>query len=319
MRKSPRTKYFAFLASIVPLAGAALAAEPQVVQFTATDGVRITADYYAPPNKGAADAPVAILLHQYRSDRRSWEPLIPALQARGLAVLALDLRGHGDSAATESREAVLKRDPQIFKQMQEDVRGAYDWLAVQPGLDRARFVLIGASVGCSIALQYAARDRSVDGVVCLSPGTNYMELDSVGEIRQITGRRILLLATEDERDAPYSLQKAGRNVDVEILKGFQAHGTAMFAQAPKLADKIADFVQKAVGEPTTTTVCGSIEKNIYHQPESGWAREIAATNLRYYSSPAEAEARGLRAAKSDGPKTGGGPAPDGRARPGGKP
>ena len=41
------------------------------------------------------------------------------------------------------------------------MRGAYDWLAQQPKVDRARFALVGASVGCSVALQYAAKDRSV--------------------------------------------------------------------------------------------------------------------------------------------------------------
>lgn len=277
------------------------AVEPQPVSFNAADGVRIAADYYAPPAAERGDAPMVLLLHMYRSDRTAWAPLIAPLHDAGFAVLALDLRGHGESATTETRDLVLARDPEIFRKMQDDVRGAYDWLVQQPRIDRARFALVGASVGGSIALQYAAKDRSVDAVVCLSPGLNYMGLDSAGDLRQITGRKILMLATADERDAPYTLRKESQGVEVEIFQDQKAHGTDMFGVVPELEQRVARFLTKSVGPPTTTAVYGSIEKNIYHAGDSDWVKEIAATNLRYYSSPQEAEARGLRPAKSKGP------------------
>ncbi len=276
------------------------AAEPKPITFATPDGLRIAGDYYAPPTADRP-APCTILLHMYRSDRSRWAPLAKPLQAAGFAVLAIDLRGHGQSATTETRDLVLKRDPEIFRKMQNDVLGAYDWLAQQAEVDRARFALVGASVGCSIALQYAARDRSVDAIVCLSPGLNYLGLDSAGEMQQITGRRILMLATEDERDAPYTLKQRGTGVEVEVFRQEPAHGTDMLGKVAGLEAKIVEFLKSAVGPPTTTTVYGSIERNIYHAAESGWIKEIAPSNLRYYSSPQEAEARGLRAARSQGP------------------
>lgn len=284
------------------------AVEPKPVSFKAADGLRIAADYYPPPVAQRGEAPVVVLLHMYRSDRKAWEPLITPLHDAGFAILALDLRGHGQSATTETRDRVLNRDPKLFREMQHDLRGAYDWLAGQPRVDRARFALIGASVGCSVALQYAASDRSVDAVVCLSPGLNYMGLDSAGDIHQITGRRILMLATEDERDAPYTLKKRCPTGEVRIHKGDEAHGTNMFGVVPNLERDAAAFVKSGVGEPTETTVYGTINSNIYHLPDSGWLRRISPTNLRYYSSAKEAEARGLRAARSKGPpktRTGG--------------
>ena len=275
--------------------------EPRPVSFKAADGMRISADYFPAPDTQRSGAPVVILLHMYRSDRTTFGPLIPPLQKAGFAVLALDLRGHGESATTETREAVMKRDTATFRKMQDDLRGAYDWLAQQHDVDRARFALVGASVGGSIALQYAAKDRSVDAVVCLSPGLSYMGLDSAGDMHQITGRKILLLATEDERDAPYTLQKQAEGVQVHIYEERQAHGTNMFGVVPKIEREIVDFLKASVGEPTATTVYGSIERNVYHEADSGWLKEISPTNLRYYSSPQEAESRGLRAAKSKGP------------------
>ncbi len=278
-----------------------IADEPRPITFKAADGMRIAADYFPAPETQRGGAPMAILLHMYRSDRTAWGPLIPLLNQAGFAVLSIDHRGHGESATTETREAVMNRDPAVFRKMQDDVRGAYDWLAQQPNVDRARFALVGASVGCSIALQYAAKDRSVDAIVGLSPGLNYMGLDSAGDLHQIAGRKILMLATEDERDAPYTLQKQAEGIQVHIYRDQKAHGTAMFGVVPEIEKGVVEFLKTAVGEPTATTVYGSIERNVYHEAGSKWLPEIAATNLRYYSSPQEAEARGLRAAKSKGP------------------
>jgi pimeloyl-ACP methyl ester carboxylesterase len=175
-------------------------------------------------------------------------------------------------------------------------------------VDPARLALVGASVGSSIAIQYAAHDRSVDALVCLSPGVDYLGLDAVGDIRQVMGRKILMLAAEGERDAPYTLQKACPGVEVEICPGGAVvHGTNLLETVPALDERIADFLRRSVGEPSERIVVASIEKNIYHRPDSGWAAEISPTNLRYYSSPAEAEARGLRAAKSTGPSKKSGP------------
>lgn len=273
------------------------------VTFPAADGMRLAADYYAPGTRGRAAAPCVILLHMYRADRTSWAPLLPALHEAGFAVLAVDLRGHGESATTRTRQQAVDRDPQLFRDMQQDVRGAYDWIVQQPDIDRARCALVGASVGCSVALQYAVCDRSVDAIVGLSPGLNYMDIDSAGDLRQVTGRKILLVATTDEKDAPYTLRdRGGGQVDVRIISGRRAHGTDLFDAEPALAQDLAQFLKNAVGPATTTTVYGTIESNIYHQAGSAWIERIAATNLRHYSSPQEAEARGLRAARSRGPR-----------------
>lgn len=299
--QTPKSIACALALSLFLPAAAAETIDFETVTFPAADGVRLAADYYPPNVAKDQRAPIVILLHMYRSDRKSWEPLIAPLHEAGFAILAIDLRGHGESATTASREAVLKRDPELFKKMQEDVRGAYNWLTEQPALDRARLALVGASVGASVALQYAAKDRSVDAVVGLSPGLNYMGLDSAGDIAQVTGREILLLATEDERDAPYTLQKRGAGVKVQIFKEAQAHGTKMFGTVPQIEIQIVRFLRNAVGKATDTHVFASIERNIYHRPDSAWLQEIAPTNLRVFSSPEEAEARGLRAAKSQAP------------------
>jgi pimeloyl-ACP methyl ester carboxylesterase len=274
--------------------------EPKTISFPAADGLRIGADYYPPSAGPGGSAPAIILIHMYNSDRNAWAPLVEPLHEAGFVILAIDLRGHGESATTETKERAIRRDPELFKEMQNDLRGAYDWLAAQPNIDRARFGLVGASLGCSVALQYAAADRSVDAVVCLSPELDYPGLDPVGDIGQVTGRRILMTATDDERRAAEELKTRTEGAEVRIAAG-KARGTGILGEVAGIEKEIAAFLKTAVGEPTATTVCASIERNVYHQPDSGWVKQIRPTNLRYFSSPQEAEKRGLRAARSSGP------------------
>lgn len=155
------------VAACLLLATQALSGEPRTVTFKTFDGVDVSADFYAPQSSAAA--PIAILLHMEQGDRRDWAAFAAGLSRAGFAALAVDLRGHGVDATTAARDAVAQRLPVVFAEMFQDVRAAYDWLAPQPGVDRARFVLLGAGMGASVALRYAAEDRSVDGVIALSP------------------------------------------------------------------------------------------------------------------------------------------------------
>jgi alpha-beta hydrolase superfamily lysophospholipase len=80
--------------SLLLAAPFARAAAPETVVFDTADGFALKADLW---RSAAAKAPVAILLHQFNKDRRSFAPLVPALQQRGFTVLALDQRGQGES------------------------------------------------------------------------------------------------------------------------------------------------------------------------------------------------------------------------------
>lgn len=301
VRHSNLLHRLAIAATVLILRESALAAPPaaEAVNLRTDDGLRLFGDFY-PPKDAKSPAPFVILLHMYSSNRLAWEPLLEPLHDAGFAVLTLDLRGHGDSATTETAKRVEERDPKIFAEMQQDVRAAYDWIAARKEVDRARFALVGASVGCSIAIQYAAADRSVDTLVCLTPGMDYLGLDSAADIKQIQGRRMLLMATEDERVACDELARLNDGAKVRVLKG-KAHGTHMFELQTGAVAETVEFLSKNIGPESRQPVYGSINKNIYHAPDSEWVKEISPSNLRIYSSAQEAESRGLRKARSTGP------------------
>jgi alpha-beta hydrolase superfamily lysophospholipase len=70
--------------------------EVQKISFVTKDGVTIVANYY--PNKSAKFA--GILVHMRPKTKESFDNLAKFLQNQGYALLAIDLRGHGES--TES-------------------------------------------------------------------------------------------------------------------------------------------------------------------------------------------------------------------------
>lgn len=272
----------------------------QSVALRADDGFRLFADFCLPQDT-SQPAPIAILLHPFRANRTTWEPLVPALRQAGFAIMALDLRGHGESSTTESAERVESGDAELLLEMQADLRAAYTWLSKRSDVDRARITIIGSGSGCGVALQYAAMDRSVDAVVCLSPELDFLGLKPEQDIKQIQGRRILLISSLADREACDKLERLSDIARKQLLSG-TARGPALLTENSGAARDLVEFLRHAVGPLSKQMVYGSVNSNIYHAAGSGWIAEIGPNNLRVYSSPAEAEERGLRPSRSTGPE-----------------
>jgi pimeloyl-ACP methyl ester carboxylesterase len=282
---------------------------PQRVTFGTEDNLILTGSFVhakSSTDKDHDKAPVALLLHMYNSNRAAYNPLIPHLNDAGFAVLAIDLRGHGESRGAPElnlADRVAKGDKKLFALMQKDVDAAYNWLAQQPHLDLSRFAIVGASVGCSIALKYAARDKSVDAVVCMTPGLAYMGIDSREDVKKFGQRPLLLLASDAEREATDDLARINPDATVKIFPGNPAeaqalHGTLMFGKVPDVEKTIADFLVKSVGPPSKEVVVASIKGEVYYPVDAKSVNRMNTSNLRYFTSPKEAEKRGLRPPKT---------------------
>lgn len=284
------------------LAAFARAQEPLTVTTTDSDAVQIVGDFYPPPDQGDAKPPVVILLHMYKTDRSTYAPLIPALNRRGIAALAIDLRGHGKSIQPSSAtlaQRIEQRERKVFQDMKYDVQAAYTWLAEQDRVDLTRFGLVGASVGCTVAFKYASEDRSVDVIVALSPGIKYMKLRSLPDIKKIEGRDILLISPEEEIKNAQALKKANESVEIKIVTGTTAeggniHGTRMFGNVEGIENFIAGYLYNRLGNPSTETVVSKLKGPIYFPADDKKADRIDAAHKRYYTSAEEAETRGLK-------------------------
>ncbi|MCH7527123.1 MAG: alpha/beta fold hydrolase [Planctomycetes bacterium] len=270
-----------------------LGQERQTVTFETRDGVEIFGDYFAPQSGGS---PVVILLHMYRSNRSAWRPLVPALHKAGFAVLAIDLRGHGESlhpSPMQLARRVGDRDETVFGAMHRDVAAAYVFLDGRRKVDMSRVALVGASVGCSVAIDYAARDRSVDVVVCMTPGVKYLGVDSTGHIRKYGKRPILLLATSDERQACDTLGAVNPSATAAIVGSGRIHGTRMFGKIKGIEKRIVSFLLEHIGEYSQTPVAAAIDGDEYFAFGSREHMDVPPDDVRWFSTIEEARGRGL--------------------------
>ena len=91
------------------------------VEIEGAEGLMLKGTFYrATPNA----APGVLMLHMYGRTRADWDNLAKFLQSMGIACLAIDLRGHGETGGVEDWELAPL-----------DVVAALDWLAARDDVD----------------------------------------------------------------------------------------------------------------------------------------------------------------------------------------
>jgi len=210
------------------------------VTFKTDDGKQVVGTW----NMAGKDAPTVICLPMFRNVRKSYQPLVAPLLAKGINVLSIDLRGHGDSAP-ELADKVKKRDPELFNAMHHDVYAAMNFLEREKGCDRTRIGLIGASVGCSVAID-ATRlyPGDVRAVVLLTPGSKYLGVDSLAHLKQWPGTRVFTFVSSEEKRTSAGVMDALDPFDGSnrmVVPGKEIHGTRMFGKVNQIEQLIANF------------------------------------------------------------------------------
>ena len=232
-----------------PAPSASASSQPSAVRTVTIESPDKTVIVGSLYESGKANSPGLLLLHQWQSDRHSYDEFAQALQARGFTVLAIDGRGFGESMKTADGRAVAPdRSDAAVKAMLQDVGASLDFLAKQKNVDSAKIGIVGASYGSSLALIYAADHSDVAAVALLSPGLNYFgNMPTETAVAKLKDRRkpnIIFLAAEDDKGSADAVRKLDP-VDVDnyffprqIFKT-GGHGTALLKVG---ADRsISDF------------------------------------------------------------------------------
>jgi dienelactone hydrolase len=132
----------------------------------ASDGLILKGLLTYPPGATGRDYPLAVLAHQYPTTRDSYAPLVADLLAAGVATLAFDQRGHGESITSPRGPLVVDTPEGVtmeafgaafvssvakvgFHRIENDVVRVTGWGVSQNFIDGRRLALIGASVGGS--------------------------------------------------------------------------------------------------------------------------------------------------------------------------
>jgi alpha-beta hydrolase superfamily lysophospholipase len=163
-----------------------------------------------------------ILIHQFRRDKSSYEDFAKKLKENGFSSIAIDLRGHGKSSG---KWQDFSDDD--FRAMKNDVLAAKKFLEEK---NKTKIFIVGASIGANTALNFAAENQEIRGIVLLSPGIEYHGINVEDSILK-NKVPVYIFAGKGDFYALESSQKIYAGLkskkELKIFDG-NSHGTDMF-------------------------------------------------------------------------------------------
>jgi pimeloyl-ACP methyl ester carboxylesterase len=225
----------------------------QDVTFAADDDVVLKATFW-PGTRGKESVPV-MLLHGYGGNRQDFNApsvVVPAreesdhgpdhlslpelLQRRGCAVIAPDLRGHGDSTQVRDSNRSLRASemsPAAFADMEEDIEAAKRFLMAKNNageLNIDKLCIVGADMGALVAANWAITDwnwpplavgkqgQDVKALVLLSPPEKFKSLRMIEPLGDPMVRTQLAVLIVVGNEDPAAVRDANK-----IYAGFRRH------------------------------------------------------------------------------------------------
>ena len=188
-----------------------------------------------------APIPSVLLLHGYGADRLVWKDFARQLLNRGWAVMALDLRGHGESKTRNQRPIQASQEwrtsPHEFP---VDLDPALDWLKAQTRIDNRKIVVIGTDIGANLALIASGRFPEVRTVVAVKPNLTE-SLAMAGSAQDFKPKSALIVvADEAEGNRIKALVTAPSRVQVVPLSG----GAAQSVADKRVADAVFQWLKE---------------------------------------------------------------------------
>lgn len=216
MRTLVASLVFACALMLAPLAEAA------DVTLQTTDGVAVHAVDYG---KGTN---AVVLIHDKARSGADWSWYAEKLAANGFHVIAIDLRGHGQSALPTP---LVDAD---YPKMTADVTAAIAWLKSKGA---TKLSIIGANMGANLAVLAAAEDPTVTNLILLSPGLNLSGVTPSAAMEKYGKRPVLIVASTEDgyamRTATVLEEKATGEKHVEVLEN-AGSGVKMLNKSPSL-------------------------------------------------------------------------------------
>lgn len=218
-------------------------AENKKISFKTADSVLIYGNW-----REAGKGSLAVLcLHMMPATKESWSEFQEKLFGAGYSSLAIDLRGHGESINGSGARLDYKEfsDNEHAAKI-NDVVAAVFWMQ-KNGVEAEKMVLIGASIGANLAIQFLAEHPDIPGAAALSPGLDYKGIVAMPLAKALARNQRLFLSASD--DDPESYNAAQKINEISLAKTKlrlfhnSGHGTNMFKTEPHLMDELLDWLK----------------------------------------------------------------------------
>jgi dienelactone hydrolase len=195
------------------------------------------------PASGAPKGGV-VLLPAAKSMRIVFDPLLTRFAQAGIAAVAIEPRY--DVAEVESAPS----RPTDGGAATMDLVAALEFLA-ERGAPVDKLAIVGAGAGSSLAVEYAARSgKRVKAIVLLAPGRDGT-LPSKESLAALTSHSVYVIMTADEAEkGAKTLKELLPAAEVQTLEDRLASGTGMFGRIHGIESTIADWVGRAVAQPS---------------------------------------------------------------------
>lgn len=159
--------------------------EPQTVLIQAEDGALLVGDFYLVNPL----SPTIILVHQLYTTRLSWQPVISPLIGEHYNVLAIDIRGYGESSSSINWHHAVT-DMQLW----------FNWLRTEGSVRPDAISTMGSSMGSTLAIVGCANDALCKTTIAISPGWDYYGIQIEDALATgLNNRPTLILYAERDR------------------------------------------------------------------------------------------------------------------------
>ena len=195
------------------------------------DGLAIAGTFYIAPQR---PAPAVLLLHMQNGGKEAWQPFAAQLQKANFNVLAIDLRGHGDTGGQVD-----------WQKAPADLSAVLAQLRTLPGVDATRISVIGASIGANLALGACATTNTCRSVVLISPALDYQGVKGADAMTRYGSHPALIIASREDKPSgtdSATLDKLAKGDHTLQLYPGAADGIELLSAQPTLGKLIIDWL-----------------------------------------------------------------------------